>query len=316
MPENPATPGTTFHSLTARDGLVLRWAQRQGAKPARGLVLLLHGRTEFIEKYHPVIDRLAQERYSVVTLDWRGQGRSGRMTDNPRKGHIDRFGQYLDDLALFIEKTVAIDSPQPRILLSHSMGGNIALRYLMEFPHCWDAAVFVSPMWELPFPYALSPLLRTASWAPMMMGLCKTFAPGLQYAGYHQLFDGNRLTGDRARYHEIRALLEKDPALDVGGPTIGWIHAALHSVARMRRELRRRAPSLPILVISSRGDRVVSPAAHRHIARRLPNAQLVEIIGAEHELLQEREETRARCMDEILSFIGRVAGKNGGAAAV
>ena len=69
-------------------GRIAVWPARGGDTPSaakgrkkekpRGTVLLLHGRTEFIEKYYPVIEKLLQRGFAVATLDWRGQGLSER----------------------------------------------------------------------------------------------------------------------------------------------------------------------------------------------------------------------------------------------
>ena len=48
-------------------------------RPA-GTCVLLNGQTEFIEKYFEVIDELRGRGFAVATMDWRGQGGSGRMT--------------------------------------------------------------------------------------------------------------------------------------------------------------------------------------------------------------------------------------------
>ncbi len=67
-------------------GATLRAARFDAAPdvPARGTCILLNGQTEFIEKYFEVIDELRGRGFAVATMDWRGQGGSGRMTQDSR----------------------------------------------------------------------------------------------------------------------------------------------------------------------------------------------------------------------------------------
>ena len=69
--------------------------------------MLLNGQTEFIEKYFEVIDDLRARGFSVVTMDWRGQGGSDRLLANPLKAHIADFAQYDEDLAILMREVVA-----------------------------------------------------------------------------------------------------------------------------------------------------------------------------------------------------------------
>src|SRR3954451_4733110 len=71
-----------------RDGKSLRIATLLApADPihSRGVCVLLHGQTEFIEKYLEVIGELWARGFTVATMDWRGQGGSVRSLPNPLK---------------------------------------------------------------------------------------------------------------------------------------------------------------------------------------------------------------------------------------
>ncbi|MCK5099035.1 MAG: alpha/beta hydrolase, partial [Desulfobacteraceae bacterium] len=67
-------------------------------KNLKGLVLLLHGRAEFMEKYKEIVSSLNNKGYDVISFDWRGQGLSARETDNRQKGYVKDFNDYLLDL--------------------------------------------------------------------------------------------------------------------------------------------------------------------------------------------------------------------------
>src|SRR5512146_3374721 len=94
--------------ITTRDGKRLR-TQIFDAAPGtngRGVCVLLHGQTEFIEKYVEVIGELQGRGFTVATLDWPGQGGSYRMLANPLKAHIGNFSEYDTALWLFMDEIV------------------------------------------------------------------------------------------------------------------------------------------------------------------------------------------------------------------
>ena len=56
-----------------------------------GTIILQSGRTEFIEKYFEVIQEFISRGFCIAMFDWRGQGLSDRLIDNPYLGHIEDF---------------------------------------------------------------------------------------------------------------------------------------------------------------------------------------------------------------------------------
>ena len=64
----------------------------------KGTVFLLPGRTEYIEKYGRAAGDLVARGWSVLTVDWRGQGLADRALADPMAGHVHDFAQYQRDL--------------------------------------------------------------------------------------------------------------------------------------------------------------------------------------------------------------------------
>ena len=105
--------------------------------PAAGTVVHFNGRTEFIERNALVYSDLAKRGWDVWTLDWRGQGLSYRplVGEAAVRGHIDDFATYVADATRFVDSVVKLQQQRPpHVLLGHSMGGQIALRYLLAEP--------------------------------------------------------------------------------------------------------------------------------------------------------------------------------------
>ena len=108
--------------------------------------MLLHGQTEFIEKYGEVIDELRGRGFTVATFDWRGQGGSTRALPDPLKCHVGNFREYDEDLATFLEQVIKPMGVAPPLALAHSMGAHILLRTLHDRPRAFSAAVLSAPM--------------------------------------------------------------------------------------------------------------------------------------------------------------------------
>ncbi len=63
--------------------------------------MISSGRTEAAIKYKELILDLYKNGYSVYIHDHRGQGQSGRMTEDPQMGYIENFQYYIDDMKYF-----------------------------------------------------------------------------------------------------------------------------------------------------------------------------------------------------------------------
>jgi lysophospholipase len=303
-------------------GARLRGARFQAdpAVPFRGVCALLNGQTEFIEKYFEVIDELRGRGFGVATMDWRGQGGSDRpLQDDSRKGYVKDFAEYDDDLVAFMEQVVdpmtarlplvaqqqegevpvaalamrragGVNKP---IALAHSLGAHNLLRYLVKQPGAFARAVLTAPMIVVSFrgtePWLVRPITRLQNWVGNGAG----WVWGIQARDPHAMsFARQIVTSDEARFERTQRILREHPNLRLAGATWNWLGAALRSMAW----LKTQAPKIttPLLVIAAGADRIVITAETRAFAARLPNARYVEIAGAGHEMLMERDALRAQ----------------------
>ena len=144
---NPAPAGEPF-DFRGADNACLR-AGLFPAPAARGTVVLMAGRSEFIEKYFEVIGELQQRGFNVATMDWRGQGLSDRLLPVREKGHIADFRSFRADLMRFSEEVAMQRFAGPYVLLTHSMGGAPALQILGDGYDRFACAVLCAPMTRL-----------------------------------------------------------------------------------------------------------------------------------------------------------------------
>ena len=307
-----AAPAPQLGTLSAHDGLPLRTAVWPApAEGGRGTVVLLQGRAEFIEKYGETVGDLHARGFAVYALDWRGQGRSGRVLKDPGKGHVVSYDDYLKDLDLFLERLVLPEAPRPILVLAHSMGGHIVLRHRAEHDgHAgsyFAAGIALSaPMVDILMTPAQRALGAVLTVAAMSVGLRNRYVPAR--GPFPPPYDGNPLTRDRVRYERMLRMLSETPALAIAWPTVGWLAATRRSVAILRSRGYPERIASPVLMVSAAADRVVSNAAQARLAARLPDCRLETIPDSRHEPLMETDEVRARVFALFDAFVEEVLG--------
>jgi lysophospholipase len=284
-------------------GMRVRMGHLRPAGTARGTVVVLPGRAEFIEKYAETLADLLGWGFAAAILDWRGQGGSDRFLPQRDRGHVVVVSDYLADLQAVIERLDQLSLPGPFLMLAHSMGGHIGLRYLHGHPERFVAAAMSAPMLGIhlgPTPVAVA---RALCLAAIRAGAGWRYAPGqrdVDLARY--VFARNRLTSSTERYEELRRHIATTPDLALGGVTYGWLGAALDSIALMRRPGFLESITTPVLILQAGRERIVSNRAEAAAARRLPAARLAVFPDARHELLQERDEIRTPVLGAIRTF--------------
>ena len=269
-----------------------------------GTVVVLPGRAEFIEKYGEVLAALRDWGYAVAILDWRGQGGSDRFLPLRHRGHVAQVEDYLADLDALVARVAALGLPGPHLLLSHSMGGHIGLRYLHDHPGRFAAAAMVAPMFGIRLAPTPEPLARLLCDAAIRLGGGWRYAPGQRdFMIERYRFARNRLTSSPERHAVLRSHVAATPELALGGVTYSWLGAALRSLQLTRRPGYLEAIPTPILVCQAGAERIVSNRAQVLTVRRLPRARLIVFPGGRHELLMERDEIRDPVLAAIRAFL-------------
>ncbi|MEM1307635.1 MAG: alpha/beta hydrolase [Pseudomonadota bacterium] len=308
-PLNPVPYGGTVLRVPG-DGPALRAAVWPADGEASGTVIIMTGRSEYIERYFETVADLRRRRYGVVVFDWRGQGGSERLLSDTRKGHVASFRHYEADVMRVFQHVVAGALPEPYIALAHSMGGNVALRIGARADCPFSRIVASAPLVAIhpkrigvpePVAYGFAQSMRA-------IGLGNRFVPGGKDASFeHVEFPENELTHDQKRFERNREIAEIAPELAVGDPTIAWLGSALSSCRDLGKvELVRRI-RVPVLLCTAERDRIVWSQATERLADMLPVGRCLTMPGAEHELLQETDAVRARFFSALDAFMTREA---------
>lgn len=293
-----------YHYFSPKKNFNIRYGIAPSPEhPANAVFLLLHGRTEFIEKYKWIAKQLQKKGFQVISPDWRGQGLSSRELENRHKGHVNRFEDYVDDLE---ELYLRIIEPQglPVYILAHSMGGHIALRFMNRHPSRIKKAVLASPMIDIALPALIKPVSKFVSKRLSGTSFAKKYTMGSKdYSVKHVKYKGNNLSHDPEKYWILHKEIENNPDLAIGGVTWGWLNAAFDSIRFLKQDAIIDKIITPILMVSAEKDSVVSSKAQKKLSRKLPDCRFLSIEGAFHELLFEESRIDYLFWDAFDRFI-------------
>jgi lysophospholipase len=270
----------------------------------RQVCVLLHGQTEFIEKYAEVIGELQARGYTVATFDWRGQGASTRPLADPLKAHVSDFREYDEDLATFLDQVIRPMGVAPPLALAHSMGAHVLLRTLHDKPRAFSGAVLSAPMIAISTRGQPAFVARAATAVMNGIGRSRNWVLGMEGRDPLKLqFADNLVTSDRARWQRTQDILAKHPEIRLSGPTWGWLEAAAASMNRIVSRGYPEAIETPVLVCGAGKDRICLTPAARALAKRLQHGTYVEFEDAEHEILMENDSIRSRFWKAFDSFV-------------
>lgn len=283
------------------DGAVLRYtfwkAKKQTNYPQ---VIILQGRATTIEKIAHFVERVSDAGYDVWTFEWRGQGLSTRLAG--RRGYIDTYNTYLNDLHYFLVshvKAAPLDQ-KPLMVLGHSMGAHIGLRYMAEHPGMIDAALMASPMLDL------NTGIYPKNFAHRMCRLLSKMGFGKSYVFGHgdydpatEPFEGNLLTHNQEMFHYHRRLQMERPELILGGVTFQWVSATMDSIQLMLQESYLRNIKVPVHIVAAEEEKVVDNSRLQQACEWMNSCSVEVIKGARHQLLAETPHVQERLIQSL-----------------
>ena len=284
MPYFVQHPALTMISKKDRVPIRYRVFPANQLKPA-GTVLILNGRTEFMAKYAELLYDLRDSGFQFVVFDHRGQGESGRMLADTRKGYVEDYNDYLSDVSQLMEEVVKPLAGEDIYFLSHSMGGGISTAWTIQNPGQIKRLIASSAMDQINTKQIPEWVAYALASTATGIGFGENYIIGSGPDSWQGPADAskNELTTSVARYGYVKKLQTDNPAWIVSGPTFQWTREAL----RLGRFVRENAGSIqiPVLVMEGTADTVVLPEAEEAVAAALPCGQLLTFNGAEQDLL-------------------------------
>jgi alpha-beta hydrolase superfamily lysophospholipase len=234
----------------------------------RAALLFVHGLAEHGGRYDHVARHFAERGYVGYAIDCQGHGRS----PGPRV-HVDSFETWLDDVRDG-RGLVRREHPDlPFAVVGHSQGGLVVLLQALRDPDDRVATVVSSPL------LGVAPASRPGRALRTVTKLLMRLAP--------RLLVPNKVDP---------AWLSHDPAVGrayVTDPLVsrrvsaGWFRALQRAFAEAHAGAARW--SSPLLVLASRGDRLVDPDATARWVAAAPATHVSSVFWDDlyHELFNE-----------------------------
>jgi alpha-beta hydrolase superfamily lysophospholipase len=269
--------------FTGRDGLRLYYQRWAGAAPPRAILALVHGYLEHGGRYRFVVDHFAPRGFTVYVFDHRGHGRS-----EGRRGYIDSFDQYLQDLDRYLVTIQEREGDGSKLfLVGHSLGGLVSLRYAIDNPEGLAGVVASSPYLRNKVPVSAAKLF--------VARVLSRLSPAMAMEAN---LDSAALSHDP----EVVRAHEKDP-LVLRKFTVRWTTETL----RAQEIALSRAPDLqiPCLLLQAGDDQIADPQASRAFFERMTALdkewRLYE--GYHHEVFNEVG--RERVFRDLEEWLGK-----------
>jgi alpha-beta hydrolase superfamily lysophospholipase len=278
----PATPTRTLTLTSLGETLHAEWFAPTGSP--RGVAVMVHGYAEHIGRYREVANILAADGWGVLGFDQRGHGRS-----TGRRGHVERFTDYLDDLDAARKQARALGDearlPAHDVIVAHSNGSLITLRGLCDPTRALtaDAAVVASPFLGLRL--AVSPARKVA--AKIASRLVPTFAQANQL----RVED---LTHDPDKQRERTA-----DTLCHSVATARWFTEAMAAQQFVAANIAK--VKVPTLWLVGADDPIADAARSKQLGEKLAGATYHHLAGMKHEVFNELE--RARVYETMVGYL-------------
>jgi lysophospholipase len=123
------------------------------------------------------------------------------------------------------------------------------------------------------------------------------------------------LTHDSERYADEQWWRAARPELVMGPGSWRWVERAYASSRMLEAPGALEGVTVPVLILSTSSDKLVSHPAAIRAARRLPRGEMIAFgPEAHHEILREVDAVRDRAMAAIAEFLDRAAPMVSGAA--
>jgi alpha-beta hydrolase superfamily lysophospholipase len=263
------TPGPDLETTLQRDGLAFHVEHYRPSGVARLSLVMMHGFSAHCGLYRHVGEGMARRGIAVTQFDGRGHGKSGG-----RRGHVDDFADYLDDLAMVIDWARAKNPGVPWALMGHSLGGAIVLALTLDEKRT-----------EKP-----SRLVLVAPWLKLRMKLPapKRLAANLVARVAPTLSMSNGLLAENiSRNPAVVGGFVQDPLIHHTA-SAGWFMATLRAQAFVRTHAEYL--KVPTVMLLAGEDRIVANEANLAFARAAGDSVAVRTYdGLFHEMLLEPE---------------------------
>jgi alpha-beta hydrolase superfamily lysophospholipase len=257
------------------DGLSLYfqgWLVEGGQK---GVICLIHGLGEHSGRYVEWASMLNKVGYSILTYDLRGHGKSAG-----KRGHVNSFEDYLKDTDILLDVANEKFPGKPRFLYGHSLGGLIAVYYVLKRKSHLNGVVVTA--------FINKTSLQEQKGKVLLSKVLGSIVPRLT-------IHSGLVPETLSRNTEVVECYINDPLVhhDV---SIGWGKSAIQTIEWV--EKNAKAWSLPVLFMHGELDKLGYAEGSREYTSKIMGDCTLKILpGLFHEIHNEPEK------DQVFSYL-------------
>src|SRR3954470_18487138 len=229
------TPTAREETVPGSSGLniFVRFWRPSGS--ARAIVVICHGLNAHSGQYQSVGEQFAAGGLAVYALDLRGRGRS-----DGERFYVDKFADYVSDVATVIALAKAREPGLSVYLLGHSAGGVVSCIYAVEHQSELAGLICESFAFQVPTPdFAIAVLKGISHLAP--------------HAHVVKLTNE-----DFSRDPQVVRAMNNDPLIAHEVQPTRTVAELARADERLKKEFRLIA--LPVLILHGTSDKVTRPS--------------------------------------------------------
>ncbi len=292
------------HQIFAR-----QWVPTRGT-PLRGVVQLVHGVSEYIDRYAPTARFLAQQGFVVVGGDHLGHGRTAA---GPEEYGFFCHRQGWHTVSADVRRLRNLAGERhpelPYFILGHSMGSFLTRTYLIDWPGTVTGAILSGTGQE--------PAAAVSLGWHMANVVCRTrgerthsrLIERLSFGAYNRQFSPSRTPSDWISRDEAVVDAYRSDPLCQFLPTAGMFRDMMEGLQYIadRANLRKMDPATPVLFFSGDRDPVgQNGAGVDRVAGWFRQAGAEDVTvhlypGGRHEMLNEIN--REQVLADLLAWL-------------
>jgi len=234
----------------------------------KGIVVIVHGLAEYLDRYDYVKDRLNSFGYGVYRFDNRGHGRS-----DGERGYIEDYNFFLDDADTIVELAKKENPDIPIFMMGHSMGGFIASAYGIRYKNKLNGQI-------------LSAAATTE--APQVKGIKKSIFKFFNIF-LSRMIVKNELSKLISKDPEVIRNYEEDPMVLKGVTMKFYVEFLIKGIGWLNENMKDY--SYPCFIIHGEDDRIVSKEASKNFYKNISSKdkEIKIYEGLYHEIMNEKE---------------------------
>lgn len=245
----------------------------------KGIITLVHGMGEHIDRYDPFAQILTDQGYAILAYDQRGHGQT-----EGNRGHSPSYDHLLDDLTIAVQKTKELLPAAPHFIYGHSMGGGLATNYLIRKQPDFKAAILSAPYYRLTHD---QPAIK------LKLGrLTQNLVPKLTLPNG---LNPDHISRDKNEVEKYLAdpLVHNKISAKMG---ISIVDAGEYAITHAK-EIKT-----PALILHGTGDEITSAEASQILAEKTGGiVQMKGLDGLYHEIHHEPE--KEKVFEEIIQYL-------------